>query len=514
MPRSLRLAALALALTLTLCACGAADAPASAPASAPPPAASPSPPGPQLLSIAYNPMDGWNPYLTPSTLVTQTAGLLFEKLVEIGPDMALSYRLASSIDCVGNQDIIHIRGGCSFADGTPITAQDAAASLNAARNSELYRERFSNVLEVEAQQGAVMLTLAQPDSLFAYLCDIPVMKEAEVSLPSPTASGRYTCEGTQLVKNPRAAFGQSGPGIIQLVPVSSYEEMVSGLTVGSLNLYTAREAEESSPSVTSKQTYFRTNNLVFLGVNAQKYPDHPLLGLPEGRVLISRILNRRQLSEKSYYSRAWPATGAINSFYPCVMAKQVILPEAELTVSEAHAALEAMGCTMDPVTGYYNDRTGRRLSLTLTVYSGSTYKKYTAGLIQRQLSACGIEVLLDEVDDFGLWTEKINAGDFQLYIGEVKLYNNIDMSPFFAQGALGMGIVQSDTLAAAYSAFRQNQSAAGEFEAAFAAEMPFVPLLWRNGIVIHSREVSGLVPSVSNVFYSLEGLAIGPDQNP
>ena len=40
-------------------------------------------------------------------------------------------------------------------------------------------------------------------------------------------------------------------------------------------------------------------------------------------------------------------------------------------------------------------------------------------------------------------------------------------------------------------------------EAAFAAEMPFVPLLWRNGTVVHTRSIEGLTSSISNVFYSL-----------
>ena len=46
--------------------------------------------------------------------------------------------------------------------------------------------------------------------------------------------------------------------------------------------------------------------------------------------------------------------------------------------------------------------------------------------------------------------------------------------------------MQSETLTAAYNAFRGNMSAAGAYEAAFAAEMPFVPLLWRNGCLLYT----------------------------
>lgn len=515
---ALRLCALLCACALFFCGCGespAASSPSSAPAQ---PTASPTPAqpaGPQLLTIGYNPSDGWNPYLSSSTLVAQNMGLLFEKLVEIGPDMSLSYRIATAVECVGTDVTIYVRGGCNFADGTPINEQDVAASIEAARTSEHYAGRFANVTSVKAIPGAVVLTLTAPDSLFAYLCDIPVLKASETGSMTPVSSGRYTYgSSAQLVKNPHCAFPDNGPNQIQLVPVTSYEEMVSGLTVGSLNLYTARGVEDASPSVTSRQTYFRTNNLIFLGVNAAAAPADSLLARPEGRVLLSKALDRRQLAEKSYYSRAWPATGAINSFYPCVMAKQKILSEAELSNTEVKQQLEAMGYTLDTISGYYTDASGKRLTLKLAVYSGSTYKKYAAALIQRQLASCGIEIELVSVEDFDIWADKVGQGDFELYIGETKMYNNMDSTPFFEGGALSMGILQSEALRAAYDAFKLDQNAAGDYEAAFAAEMPFIPLLWRNGSLVHSREVSGLAPSLSNVFYSLSSLNIKQAQEP
>ena len=50
-------------------------------------------------------------------------------------------------------------------------------------------------------------------------------------------------------------------------------------------------------------------------------------------------------------------------------------------------------------------------------------------------------------------------------------------------------------------------------EAAFAAEMPFVPLLWRNGTVVHTRSIDGLTSSISNVFYSLGQLRFASEDS-
>lgn len=502
----LRAVCLALAACLALGGCGG-KAPAPAATPTPAPTAAPASAAGTLV-LGYSPGDGFNPLVANSTLVRQNAGLLYEKLVEIGPDMSIVYRLASSIDVLDLQAVIHIRGGATFADGTPLTAQDAAASLEAARVSPLYAGQLAGVTKVEVSGEAVVVSLAAPDSLFAYLCDIPVVKAGETAAQRPTPSGRYTFgEGDTLVANPRCAFAETGqPEEIELVPVSSYDEMVSGLTVGSLNLYQASELADLPSGVASEQSFYRTNNLIFLGVNgaaAQSGPLAPLLGTAAGRGLLSAALDRRQLAEKGYYSRAYPATGAINSFYPCVLAQQSILPEAQLTSDEAAQALEALGYQRGSLDGMFYTADGQALAVRLLVYGGSTYKRYTATLLESQLEALGVAVTVETADDFAVFTEKVASGDFDLYIGEVKLYNNMDMSPFFAEGGASAGIVQSEALAAAYDAFRRNMSAAGAFEQAFAAELPFIPLLWRSGTVIHTRNVQGLTSSISNVFYSL-----------
>ena len=459
------------------------------------------------LTLGFVPSEGFNPYSSDSILVSQNAGLLFEKLVEITPDMDLEYRLAQSIESTGERVVIHPRGGCVCADGTPVTADDILASFWAAKSSAMYGGRFADVTDAKVEEGAVVLTLKNPDSLFAYLCDIPVLKAAEAAQTRPTASGRYTYgSGDQLVPNDRAAFPEKNLQPIQLTEVAGYDAMTSGLTVGSLNLYAAADEAEEVPSIVSHESFYKTNRLVYLGVNADR-PEQPLLSTPQGRSLLSRLLDRRQLAEKSFYGRAYPATGVINGFYPCVDAGQVIL--AEQDTADTAAVMASLGYTMDTMSGFYQDADEQRPSIRLLVYSGNTYKHYAAALIREQLAAQGIPVELTEVDDFELYRQQIAAGEFDLYIAEVKLYNNMDITPFLAHGALSAGLAQSEAVTQGYAAFRANKSAAAAFEQAFAAEMPLIPLVWRSGTVISSRAVSGVVSSVSNIFYSLEDLALG-----
>lgn len=460
------------------------------------------------LTLGYSPGDGFNPYLVNSSLVLQNSGLLFERLVEITPSMDLDYRLAQSIDTTDTQVIINLRGGCYFADGTAITIHDVAASLEAARTSSIYSGRFSHVENVEIVENSLVLTLQTPDSLFAYLCDIPVLKESEITSSHPTASGRYTYGGDDaLVRNNRAPFSEDGPDIIRLTEVNSYDEMVSGLAVGNLNLYSAANNGGGSAG-SGKESYYKTNQLVFLGVNSTS--DKEILANAAGRQLLSQLTNRRQLAEKSYYSRAYPATGAINSFYPCVNSQQVILAESDDPPVES--TMTALGYVLGEDSLWHkaaeDGSAGELLTLNLLSCGSGSYRSYAAALYAQQMLAQGITVNIITSDSFEQFQQAVQSGDFELYIGEVKLYNNIDLSPFWTGGALSNTLAQSEELQTAYNSFRANKSAAGQFEQVFAAQMPYIPLLWRYNTVITGFGIDGLSSSVSNIFYSTAGLSI------
>lgn len=445
----------------------------------------------------------FNPYINNTTLTLQNAGLLFEPFVCITPDMELEYRLAQNVESSGTTVTIQLRSGCCFADGSPITAQDAAASLNAARSSSTYSARFAHVISVAVQGNTIVLTLDRPDSLFAYLLDIPLLREGEAGQPQPTPTGRYTygADGLTLVKNPFTRFASDGPDEIQLFPVSNYDEMVSALSIGEIDLYLSPGGTSTSGGITTTETYYKTNNLLFLGINA--YSSNPLCNTSAGRVLLSSLLNRRDIAAKCYYSRAYAATGILNSFYPCVRGLQTIQAESDKTALEA--TMSQLGYQRDESTGLYTDAAGRPAAVRLLVYTGNTYKRYTASLLLQQWAECGISVTLEEADAFEDYLAAVHRGEFELYIGEMKLYNNMELDPFWS-GSASAGLAPSAELLAAYDAFRTDASQAELLESLFAAEMPCIPLLWQNGSVVFGRRTSGLVPSLSDPFYSMEGL--------
>ena len=60
---------------------------------------------------------------------------------------------------------------------------------------------------------------------------------------------------------------------------------------------------------------------------------------------------------------------------------------------------------------------------------------------------------------------------FELYIGEMKLYNNNDLSPFWT-GSAHYGLAVTPQLLDAYDRMRADSSAAPDFETVFAGRCP------------------------------------------
>lgn len=152
------------------------------------------------------------------------------------------------------------------------------------------------------------------------------------------------------------------------------------------------------------------------------------LAQPALRQAIDLAVSRRQIADKAYYSRAYVATGVINPRFPGEAGAATLAEEADLDA--ARALIESLGYTMDAASGYYQDAGGQRLAFTLLCYSGSSFKRYAATLVAEQLEECGIQVTVQEDGDFASYHDKIASGQAPLYIGEVKLYNNMDMDVF------------------------------------------------------------------------------------
>ena len=488
--------------------------------------------------------EGFNPYVSDNSLTVQLADLLFEKMVVIDPNAALEYHVVAGVTQQENRLLLTVSPSYRFDDGDPITARDVAASLQAARTSVLYGGRFADIDKVEVTaEDQVSVILKRPDSRFVWLLDLPVLPADEITAARPRASARYTygTEESELMLNPYSRYISPFP-VIRLQEMTGADALANSLNIGAISLYASEKEGLANGINSSHQTGFYTNTLVFLGFNAQAWRTYelingegvrsykteptgssPLLARKEARQAINLLLGRTRLLESVYYNQGHTAAGFFNTI-GCTGGQGSLTQQAD--PAAAATLLEKLGCRKE-MDGYYHwaellPKTdvptptqtqpapdADLVTLRLLVNGESSYKRYLAQQITEALESAGLHTTLIECDSKEIYLQKVASLDFDLYIGEIKLYNNMSLDAFLKEdGAAARGIVQSAQLQNLYEGWRARTVTEKTLEDALTEEMLWAPLLWRSGTLYYDKIFTGFTPSASSLFYGLEHLRL------
>ncbi len=509
MPRKITAAFLALVLAVSFYACGQQAPPPEEdlPQSSSLNASYRERSGPQKFTLAYYPKGGTNPYLANNLLLYQLQALLYQSIVTISPNWQVSMGVAQGVVVEDTTVQITVKSGLRFADGTPIEPQAVLASLQAAMKSEYYGPRFANVRKAELKEDTIIISLKEPDAFFAYLLDIPVLKAEDIGQEMPVSSGAYEFKTEHLAKNPYYSAQSSIPDEIALYPTTSLESALQAFKTGEISLFASEDTADLAGAYTPRVVRYDTNNLVFMGINASRTAQkaaHPLLFSAEGRQALGRSISREEIISQSYSGTGIAAAGPINPLYEVTKGK----PLAPMKPEELEAVMQSLGYKKEEGANLFTGPKGEELTLRILCFGGNASKRTAAELITRQLADAGIGAQVIEAPTFEEYAQKVASGDFELYIGEVKLYNNMDLSLFFDGGTASACFARPKALLQSWKDFRQDPAAGNSFESEFMAEMPFVPILWRQATVFTAKNVQGILPSGSAVFYDISSLQV------
>ncbi len=504
---------LALCLLLALPGCGEdAPDPTGAPEPTPTPSAAPAPtptPAPARFSLAWDPNASLDPITGNSQVNRELIGLVWQGLYELDNDFQPQPVLARSsrVSEDGLSWTFSLAEGVSFSDGTPLTADHVAASLNAARTSAVYAARLSGVTGVTAAEGTVTVTLAAPNGNLPALLDVPVTLSAEGE-PAPLGTGYYRVErdgedGLKLGIDP-FHFAASLPyPEIFLVSVTSADDRAAAFNTGRVSAavtdYTGSYSLGYSGSFATADC--PTTDLVYIGFRTIGGPCRDA----RVRQAAARALDRDTVAASLLASHALASALPVSPRspeYSAAAAEQLAYDPAS-----AAALLDEAGYALNGEDGLrYAGRTP--LALTLLVNSDSEAKQGLAALLAGELEKLGVTVTVDILP----WTEyqsALSAGRFDLYIGETILPGDFDLSALLT-GALNYGGYDATALSELLSA---RQAARGEARTAaasalwdeFVKEVPFAPLCFKNrSLLVRWGMASNLQPTRANPFYRLE----------
>ena len=146
-------------------------------------------------------------------------------------------------------------------------------------------------------------------------------------------------------------------------------------------------------------------------------------------------------------------------------------------------------------------------------------------MISQRLSQVGIELKITEVS-FEQYIQRLQSGAFDLYLGEVRLLANMDITQIVTPGgSAAYGIANKNieeekeekddknkeqepqeivdvtdginlTAAAAVAGYYGGEYTLGDVASTFLSEMPLIPLMYRTGITMFTPDIKSS-PTVS-----------------
>jgi peptide/nickel transport system substrate-binding protein len=315
----------------------------------------------------------------------------------------------------------------------------------------------------------------------------------------PTGSGRYvyTEENGQyfLTANQKWRGGAVNIEKIPLVNCPDNDSLRHNISSGSVSIFYDDLSEQELRGVTGQNIPVVQNNLVYLGINSK----NAFLQRPEVRCALSLALNRQKLCSEAFFGMAVPAKGPFGSFYTA--AENAQLGHYEENLQTCIAELENLGYNKGANGFFQND--GKQIKLRLLVNSENSRRLSAAQKCAESLCAAGLETTVS-VLGYDAYIAALSRGEFELYLGEIKNRQNMDLSPLF-DSAVNYGVPVFEF----YSAYRAGAVTIEEFLETFYSDCPFLPLCYREGVLSYSVNLKGKLRSTpTDIFYNIEELSV------
>ncbi len=466
-------------------------------------------------ALAFNEEDTLNPFAAKTALNASFTTLLYDSLVTINAEFMPQDSMATVVQTDPTHLVATLKSNLVFSDGTAVSAADVVYAFECAKASTIYGVRLAGFTDAKAKGNTVTFTLREADIYAAANLHFPIIKKGTATTDAaraPIGSGAYVfnADTKTLTRNPHHK-GETVAQTISLVHLVSDAAIVQALENGTIQYMYDDLSSGDIPRTSSQNKAVDLTQLVYIGVNSQ----HPLLGTAAYRKALSAAVDRITIASAAYAGRALPAD---SPFHPkwkkaaglsCISAGaqadalQVLVKEAYADAATATTATTVAGTT---VTTTLTDATATTTAqnvaqmFSLIYPDGNNCREAAVKMLTAQFAAAGITVTPTPLS-FEAYTARLQAGDFDLYLGEIRLTPNMDLSPLLqAGGSAALGTDTATPASTAYVACKAGSGTTAMFVTAFGEQMPYIPLFWRQGMVACTDSFTAITPVAYDLF--------------
>lgn len=441
------------------------------------------------ITIGYYEGKSLNPFKTDSPTNRSLATLIYDGLYILDESYKPEPVIAESSQRDPGRLTVYIKDGLTFSSGAELTASDVVYSFEAAKKSEYYSPRLHNFTAATAGTNCVVFTLSSELAYAESCLTFPIIQAGTAENDIPIGSGRYSVQQSQkeryLAANEKSTREEyMNTDKLYLTPISSKSTELYLLQSGDLTYYFDDLSDGKYIKIGANMQTVPLNNLVFLGINSssEKMKDKAIAKA------ISLAIDKSAIAESAYSGMC---RAAYTPFNPNWYALSSLSAESDSYSSiKAAQVLEDADYIFAYPENVYRSKNFEFLELTMLVNKENTSRTACAELICSSLRSIGINVTLS-ILPFDEYIDALSNGEFDIYLGEVKLSADMDLSCFFTDGnPASYGIDSTSTTAKAYSDFAKGLVDITTFVKVFNDAKPFIPICFRDGIAYYSREIS------------------------
>mgnify|MGYP003290110957 CR=1 FL=1 len=440
--------------------------------------------------LPYNETDGLNPFFAKSYENLYLSKLMYEPLYSMDSTYNVSPVIAETININDNMATVRLRHGISCNGSSEITAEDVVYSFNMAKASYSWQNSLKDIISAEAVgQYAVDFTLSHKDIYVSGKLDFPIVKvgTADSQTSVPAGSGDYYYSKGTLIN------ALNKEKTILLSPIGTNESAENAVNIGETDVYfnDLSDCEYSSAAGMSKDVLL--NNMVYLGLNSSRGALNNYI-----RNAIAAKIDSEKIVVSAYQGHATAMKLPVNP--ESDLAGQITKIKTEGDTVLANNIIDRCGYTR--YSGKAKTNGAYTLSLSLMVNKENKFRVAAAYNIADSLNECGFLVKVQTVS-YTEYKQRIESGNYDMYLGEIKLDNTMDIGDFFREGnMLSSGINTNEIVATEYFRYRAGEITAEEYYEIFVEYYPFVPVLFKKGYVAASDDVN---LTLKQMPYSLYG---------
>ncbi len=466
------------------------------------------------IALYFSFSDSLNPYAATTAGNRAVCSLLFDPLVKLDGNLNPQNVVASDVFQNGKTITIALNS-YQFSDGSYVSAEDVVYSIELLKKSENteYTGALENVESYTATAGKVVLTLKRDDRNAVRLLDFPVVKKGTANKTNddgkpipPVGSGRYVFvdnKGEFSLTGNEHYFGGKPKKDITLQNVPDYEALEFLIRSEEIDVYYSGFDLKEMPQINGTTKNVNLTNLVFVGVNQTRSK----LNDKNVRKALSLAVDRLDVAEKCYYSLSVPALSLFNDKNEITKNEGSIF-NLEDNVVLALEYLKKSGYSNINNEGYYENKSGEKIELSLLYNMDNNTQTMVASTLTKNFKASGLNV-----KSFGVsaneYKNAVKDGDYDLYVGEVKLTKSFDYTNLLTTKNVLAGSTdkKATDFLSVYKKYMASKVEVKEMLESFENDSPFIPLVFRLATVSYSQRLSGeLISTISDPYSNIEKL--------